>query len=110
MLSLYKDWRNVLEWPEVPGSQQTHAKQAAKQGNPLEKTGVIGAFCRTYDIYKVMEIFLSGVYIPCEEGSERLTFSVGSTTGGTIVYENGSFLYSHHWSSRKDHKQSSYYF
>lgn len=96
MLSLYKDWRNVLEWPEVPGVQQTHVKQAAKQGNPIEKTGVIGAFCRTYDIYRAMEVFLPGVYIPCEDASGRYTFSGGSTTGGAVVYENGNFLYSHH--------------
>jgi hypothetical protein len=96
MLSMYKDWRDVSEWPQVPGVQQTHVKQAAKQGNPIEKTGVIGAFCRTYDIYKVMEIFLPGVYMPCEEGSGRFTYSGGSTTGGAVVYENGNFLYSHH--------------
>jgi predicted P-loop ATPase len=96
MLTLYKDWRNVLEWPEVPGVQQTHVKQAAKQGNPIEKSGVIGAFCRTYDIYRVMEVFLPGVYMPCEDGPGRYTFSGGSTTGGAVVYENGNFLYSHH--------------
>ncbi|ERI92287.1 Virulence-associated protein E [Clostridiales bacterium oral taxon 876 str. F0540] len=96
ILSLYKDWRNVLEWPEVPGVQHTHVKQAAKQGNPIEKTGVIGAFCRTYDIYKAMKIFLPGVYIPCEDGSGRFTYSGGSTTGGAVVYESGDFLYSHH--------------
>lgn len=96
MLSLYKDWRNVLEWPEVPGVQQTHVRLAAKQGNPLEKTGVIGAFCRTYDVYKAIEVFLPGIYIPCEDGSGRYTFSGGSTTGGAVVYENGNFLYSHH--------------
>ncbi|MBL4937613.1 virulence-associated protein E [Clostridium sp. YIM B02515] len=96
ILSLYKDWRNVLEWPEVTGAQLNSVKQAAKQGNPIEKTGVIGAFCRTYDIYKAMEVFLSGVYIPCEDGSGRFTYSGGSTTGGAVVYENGNFLYSHH--------------
>jgi predicted P-loop ATPase len=96
MLSMYKNWRDVSEWPQVPGAQQTHIKQAAKQGNPIEKTGLIGAFCRTYDIYKAMEVFLPGVYIPCEDGSGRFTFSGGSTTGGAVVYENGNFLYSHH--------------
>ena len=96
MLSLYKDWRNVLGWPEVPSIQQTHVKLAAKQGNPVEKTGIVGAFCRTYDVYRAMEVFLPGVYIPCEDGSGRVTFSGGSTTGGAVIYENGSFLYSHH--------------
>jgi predicted P-loop ATPase len=96
MLSLYKDWRKVSEWPAVPGAQQTNIKLAAKQGNPIEKTGVVGAFCRTYDIYKVLEFLLPGVYLPCEDGSGRFTYSGGSTTGGAVVYENGSFLYSHH--------------
>jgi hypothetical protein len=96
VLTMYKDWRDVSEWPQVPGAQQTHVKQAAKQGNPVEKTGVIGAFCRTYDIYRAMEVFIPGTYIPCEDGSGRFTFSGGSTTGGAVIYENGNFLYSHH--------------
>jgi putative DNA primase/helicase len=96
VLSLYKDWHNVQEWPQVPGAQQTHVKLASKQGNPIEKAGIVGAFCRTYDIYRVMEVFLPGVYIPCEDGSGRYTFSGGSTTGGAVIYENGNFLYSHH--------------
>jgi hypothetical protein len=96
MLSLYKNWRDISEWPEVPGLQQTHIKLAAKQGNPLEKAGIVGAFCKTYDIYKAMEVFLPGVYLPCEEGSGRFTYAGGSTTGGAVIYEKGSFLYSHH--------------
>jgi putative DNA primase/helicase len=96
MLSMYKDWRNVSEWPQVIGTAQIHVKLAAKQGNPIEKTGIVGAFCRTYDIFRAMEVFLPGVYIPCVDGSGRFTYSGGSTTGGAVVYENGSFLYSHH--------------
>jgi predicted P-loop ATPase len=96
VLSLYKDWRNVSEWPQVPGVQQTHVKLAVKQGNPIEKNGVIGAFCRTYDVYRAMEVFLPGVYIPSADGSGRFTFSGGSTTGGAVIYEHGNFIYSHH--------------
>lgn len=96
ILSLYKDWRNVSEWPQVTGVQQTHIKVAAKQGNPIEKNGAVGAFCKAYDVYKAMETFLPGVYIPCEDGSGRFTYSGGSTTGGAVIYENGNFLYSHH--------------
>lgn len=95
MLSLYKDWKNVYEWSEVPGQQQTHLRLAAKQGNPLEKNGVVGAFCKVYDIHSVIEKFLPGEYIPCDiEG--RYTFTGGSTTGGAVIYDNGNFLYSHH--------------
>lgn len=96
MLLLYTDWKNVSEWPQVPGVQQTHLKAAAQQGNPIEKNGVVGAFCKTYDVYRAMETFLPGVYIPCEDGSGRFTYSGGSTAGGALIYENGNFLYSHH--------------
>lgn len=95
-LSLYKDWHNVQEWTQVPGVQQTHVKLAAKQSNPVEKTGVIGAFCKNYDVHRAMEVFLPGVYIPCDDCSGRYSFSGGSTTGGAVIYENGKFLYSHH--------------
>lgn len=96
LISTYTDWRNVAEWPEVPGVQQAHIRLAAKQGDPTAKNGVVGAFCKTYDIYRAMETFLPGEYEPCKDGSERFTYTGGSTTGGAIVYDNGQFLYSHH--------------
>lgn len=95
VLAMYKDWRNVTEWPEVPGVQP-QAKRTSKQADPLAKSGVVGAFCRVYDIYKVMAELLPGVYEPCDTGPDRYTYTGGSTTGGAVVYDNGKFLYSHH--------------
>lgn len=96
ILTMYSDWRNVTEWPEMPGQQQKTTKLATKQGDPMEKSGVVGAFCRVYDIYKAMETFLSGVYKPVDNSPGRYTYTKGSTVGGAIVYDNGKFLYSHH--------------
>lgn len=96
LLDQYKNWRNVAEWPEVPGTQQTHIKLAAKQGDPTTKTGIVGAFCRVFDIYQAMDTFLLGVYTPCDDSTERYTYTGGSTTGGAVVYDNGLFLFSHH--------------
>ncbi|MEC1177638.1 VapE family protein [Metasolibacillus meyeri] len=96
VLKMYGDWRNIQEWPEVPGAGQMHVRLAAKQGNPLEKRGVIGAFCRKYDIHAAIESFLPGVYTPTDDGSGRYTFIGGSTAGGAVIYEDGLFLYSHH--------------
>ena len=96
LLSTYTDWRNVSEWPEVPGVQRAHIRLATKQGDPTAKNGVVGSFCKIYDIYKAMETFLPGEYEPCTDGSGRFTFTGGSTTGGAIVYDDGQFLYSHH--------------
>jgi predicted P-loop ATPase len=96
LLGLYADWRNVAEWPQVPGTQQSHVRMAAKQGDPTTKPGVVGAFCRLYDIATAMETFIPGLYLPTDDESGRLTFVGGSTTGGAIVYDDGQFLYSHH--------------
>lgn len=95
VLAMYGDWKNVAEWPQVPGAQQITQRLIAKQGNPTLKNGVVGAFCKTYDVYRAMDELIAGEYEPCEiEG--RYTFTGGSTTGGAILYDNGNFLYSHH--------------
>lgn len=96
VLSMYTDWHNMQEWPEVPGVKQKHIRLAAKQGEPTEKAGIVGAFCKTYDIYKAMEVFIPGTYEPVIDNSERFTYTGGSTVGGAVIYDNGKFLYSHH--------------
>ena len=94
MLGLYRDWRNVAEWPEVPGAAKIRDRSAKKQGDPLEKSGVVGAFCRCYSIEAAMELFIPGIYESCVDG--RYTYTGGSTVGGAVLYDDGKFLYSHH--------------
>lgn len=94
VLAMYNDWRDVSEWPQVPGADTNQKRMVAKQSDPTTKSGVVGAFCKVYDIYQAIDTFLPGVYEPCGEG--RFTFVGGSTVGGAIIYENGTFLYSHH--------------
>lgn len=91
----YGDWRDVTKWPQVPGSENLYRKLATKQTDPLTKQGVVGAFCRVYDIYGAMETFLPDIYAPTATPG-RYTYLGGSTTGGAIVYQDGVFLYSHH--------------
>lgn len=92
----YGDWHDVTNWPQIPGSDNAYKKLAMKQSDPLSKTGVVGAFCRTYDIYGAMDAFLDGIYAPADSSHRRYTYLGGSTTGGAIIYDNGLFLYSHH--------------
>ncbi|NWL89996.1 virulence-associated protein E [Paenibacillus sp. 79R4] len=96
LLATYADWRNWQEWPQVPGTQQAHVRMAAKQGDPTTKPGIVGAFCRIYNVAAAIETFLPGIYTTVDDGSGRLTFIGGSTTGGAIIYDDGQFLYSHH--------------
>lgn len=95
LLATYTDWRDYTSWPVVPGAVNP-ARLAAKQGDPLAKKGVVGAFCRIYDIEAAMAAFLPGVYEPVDTMPGRYTFTGGSTTGGAVLYDNGKFLYSHH--------------
>lgn len=96
MLALYADWHNVSLWPQVPGMEKAPARLAARQGDPEEKDGVVGAFCRTYNVISAMEAFLPGVYEPVTGFDDRYTYTGGSTTGGAVVYEGDKFLFSHH--------------
>lgn len=96
VLGLYSDWHDYTAWPQVPGVQDAHKRLAAKQGDPTQKNGVVGAFCRTYNVYAAMDKFLPGIYEPVDNGSDRYTFTGGSTTGGAVAYDNGNFIFSHH--------------
>lgn len=95
LLAQYANWHDMTSWPALPGREQ-FTKLAVKQGDPETKNGVVGAFCRTYDIYRAMEELIPGIYEAVETVPGRYTYVGGSTTGGAVLYENGKFLYSHH--------------
>ena len=95
LLAQYRDWRDCALWPQVPGAVSL-PKLAVRQGDPEGKKGVVGAFCRAYDVYRAMEELLPGVYEPVDGAPDRYTYLGGSTTGGAVVYDGGRFLYSHH--------------
>lgn len=92
LLWLYADWHDVRQWPAC--SAETVKLPGGKQADPTAKQGPVGAFCRTYDIPAAIEKFLPGVYT--DAGAGRLTYAAGSTTAGAVLYDNDTFLYSHH--------------
>lgn len=96
VLAAYQDWTNVSEWPQVPGDKEARQRLVKRQADPMGKPGVIGAFCRTYNVYTAMEKYLPGVYEPCDTIPGRYTYTGGSTAGGAVIYEDGKWLYSHH--------------
>lgn len=95
LLAQYADWHDTTQWAATPIAQN-FTRQAVKQGDPEAKAGVVGAFCRTYDVYRAIDELIPGAYEPVENSSDRFTYTGGSTTGGAVVYNNGKFLYSHH--------------
>ena len=95
LLAQYTNWHDMTQWPALPGQAQ-FTKLAVKQGDPDGKNGVVGAFCRTYDIQRAMDELLPGIYEPVDNMPGRYTYLGGSTTGGAVLYDDGKFLYSHH--------------
>ena len=95
ILARYPDWKDPSYWPESSRTKTERKRQAERQGNPKEKPGIVGAFCRTYSVEDVLEKFLKDVYEPCEDPT-RYTYIPGSSSGGLVLYQDGDFAYSHH--------------
>lgn len=94
-LATYHDWRDTSFWPISKKESAVRLSDAHKQGNPLEKKGLLGAFCRCYSITEAIAKFLPEVYTPTQvEG--RYTYTAGSTVGGLVIYDNDTFAYSNH--------------
>ncbi len=94
VLARYPDWRDSSYWPESSRSDGLRQREAKRAGDPLEKGGIIGAFCRTYTIEDAIVTFLSDVYSPTDH-PDRWTYVAGSTFGGLVLYDD-KFAYSHH--------------
>lgn len=94
-LSTYRDWRDTSLWPTLEKESQIRLDAAKKQGNPLEKKGLIGAFCRSYSITEAIHKFLPEVYEPTAV-EDRYTYVAGSSVGGLVIYDNDTFAYSNH--------------
>lgn len=93
VLNAYPDWRDTSYWPESTRMSTIRKKSADKQGDPLAKDGLIGAFCRTYTIQDAISKFIPDEYTEC--GNGRYTYAKGSTAGGLVIYGD-KFAYSNH--------------
>lgn len=94
VLASYKNPQDVSEWPMSSREGDALAHEIRKAGDPTEKPGLIGAFCRAYTIGEAIDKFLPEVYDKtATEG--RYTYRAGSVAGGLVCYED-KYAYSHH--------------
>lgn len=94
VLAQYDNWHDMSQWPVSSRQKSKLRKGADKQGDPMTKPGVVGAFNRAYTITQAIERFLPDVYAPAGDG--RYTYTSGHTVGGLVLYDGDSFAYSHH--------------
>ena len=69
-------------------------RSITQQADPLEKPGIVGAFCRAYTIEEAIEAFLTDVYEPSAMNG-RYDYIPADSAAGVVVYD-GKFAYSHH--------------
>lgn len=94
VLATYRDWRDVSQWDVSSRVDAVIRKAANKQGEPTEKPGAVGAFCRAYTIHEVIEEYLADIYTATDV-DDRYTYAAGSSSLGLVVYDD-KFAYSHH--------------
>ncbi len=95
LLATYNDWHDISQWPVSSRVSEPLRQSGRKLQDPRQKTGIIGAWCSTYDIEAAIAKFLPDVYVP-GSSANRLTYSGSTASNGAVIYDDGQILYSNH--------------
>lgn len=93
-LARYKDWHDTSEYPVSSRQKKIVSHALKKQADPLEKNGIIGAFCRAYTVKDAIAEFLQDVYTPSTL-TGRYDYIPADSVAGVVVYDD-KYAYSHH--------------
>jgi predicted P-loop ATPase len=93
-LSRYDNWRDESTWPVSSRQSEVRRSAVRKAEDPLTKPGLIGCFCRAYNVEDAIETFLPDVYAPSVIDG-RYDYIKGESSAGVVIYEH-KFSYSHH--------------
>lgn len=94
ILRSYVDYRDCSAWPVSSREGEVVRREIKRVGDPCDKPGLIGAFCRAYTIEDAIDKFLGDIYEPTTTDG-RYTYKAGSVAGGVVTYD-GKYAYSHH--------------
>lgn len=90
----HPEWRDCTMLPTSSRESVLMDRQRTQQADPLEKPGLVGAFCRTYSIEDAIDTFIPDVYQPSAM-SGRYDYVPADSSAGVVLYD-GKFSYSHH--------------
>ncbi|MPL61740.1 hypothetical protein SDC9_07327 [bioreactor metagenome] len=93
-LAKLSDWRDCSLWPTSSRQSEVIQRSIHQQQNPLEKEGVVGAFCRSYSIEDTIATFLPDIYEPSAMAG-RYDYIPADSSAGVVLYE-GKWAFSHH--------------
>ena len=93
-LAEHPNWRDCSLLPTSSRESKITQTSGKHQEDPLEKSGIVGTFCRTYSITEAIEKFLPDIYAPSAmEG--RYDYVPADSAAGVVIYDD-KFSYSHH--------------
>jgi putative DNA primase/helicase len=98
VLGLYgpaDEWADPENWPRSSRVAEARKISKDKQGDPLQKPGIIGQFNRTYTIPTAISRFLPDVYTPTDK-DDRYTYAAGTSAAGLVLYDGDTFAFSNH--------------
>lgn len=93
-LGMYADWKDVSQWPTSTRQSEVIKTGGKKQADPLQKDGIVGAFCRAYSVTEAMAVFLSDIYAPTSSDN-RYDYIPADSMAGVMVFDD-KFVYSFH--------------
>ena len=94
ILAAHPGWQDCSLLPTTPKESKVIKPSLKPQEDPLSKPGIVGAFCRAYDIDAAIDTFLPDVYKPSVV-SDRRDYINGTSSAGLVLYDS-KFAYSHH--------------
>lgn len=97
VLAEIDDWTDPTTWPRSSREKEVRESHGGSVEDPETKGGIVGAFCRAFDIPHAIDEFLNDVYERCPEmGDDRYSYTKGSTSGGLVLYNSDRFAFSNH--------------
>ncbi|PWG15835.1 primase-helicase family protein [Salibaculum griseiflavum] len=93
------NWKDHTQLPMRSDESSARAADPNRRMElPTDKSGIMGAWCRTYTVDDCITEFLSDVYEPgvSTDGHNRYTYLQGTGSNGAVSYDDGLFLYSNH--------------
>lgn len=94
VLATYRDPSDISEWPLAAGEHEVVRTAMRRAGDPWQKPGLIGAYCRAHPLSELLAGELADVYEPTATPG-RYTYRRGSLAGGLVTYDD-RWAYSHH--------------
>ncbi len=93
-LAEHPGWEDFSKLPVSSREKEVRRSEGKKLQDPLEKDGIVGAFCRSYGIEEAIEKFLSDVYAHSAVDG-RYDYIPGEGKAGVVIYDH-LFAHSFH--------------